>query len=216
MSSQVVIATRTQEINNNNTKAISMFEPDERTVQCSKIEPGLIGVGTDDQIGNATDYGIEFSDPWNREASEDMVLLELVPQLGDAENDSLLIESHLHSTHKLLNNDLINFNSFLLNQEQYEPNGSNSDYDNVAYDDDYGQYEDNRGNEDKLPSKNNVAVSRDRNKEPTSSDGIMLNIVYNVSNHVFELANQQSNVFSKSIENFIECTKESTESNPIV
>jgi len=49
-----------------------------------------------------------------------------------------------------------------------------------------------------------------------SDQSIMLDIVANISTYVFELAARKDNTFAKSIDNFIECTKESTESNPSV
>lgn len=45
---------------------------------------------------------------------------------------------------------------------------------------------------------------------------VMLEIVNNISTYVFELASSKDNTFAKSIDNFIECTKESTESSPTV
>lgn len=44
----------------------------------------------------------------------------------------------------------------------------------------------------------------------------MLEIVNNISSYVFELASSKDTTFAKSIDNFIECTKESTETNPTV
>lgn len=52
--------------------------------------------------------------------------------------------------------------------------------------------------------------------DPESDQGIMLCIVNNISTYVFELAERKDNTFAKSIDNFIECTKEGTESNPSV
>ena len=50
----------------------------------------------------------------------------------------------------------------------------------------------------------------------SSNQNVMLAIVARVSAYVFELADRKDNTFAMSIHNFIQCTKESTESNPTV
>lgn len=60
----------------------------------------------------------------------------------------------------------------------------------------------------------NVEVVSTENLD--SNKSVMLEIVNNISTYVFELASNKETTFAKSIDNFIECTKESTETNPTV
>lgn len=168
----------------------------------------------------ATDVCTEFSEPWNSDVIESIFLSEFHGGASRMDGDDA------DSTRQLLNNDLINFNSFLLNQEQQQaglvldqPQQAEDDYDNVADDEDIDDNECAfmKRDDSEITLKDNAIVQRPVTTHPLSNDnGIKLNIAFNISNYVFELASKKDNTFSKSIYNFIECTKESTDPNPTV
>ncbi|XP_075589747.1 protein sprint isoform X5 [Dermatophagoides farinae] len=175
----------------------------------------------------ATDVCTEFSEPWNMDVVESLFISELHHGGGQSSTNhcglDLDDDDSTNSTRQLLNNDLINFNSFLLNQEQHPhglvvPQTNEDDYDSVAEDESdeqtlNGHFIKRDDSEITLKEKN---PQQPRNSSSSTDDGIKLNIAYNISNYVFELAARKDNTFAKSIDNFIECTKETTDPNPSV
>nr|XP_027203919.1 protein sprint-like isoform X1 [Dermatophagoides pteronyssinus] len=175
----------------------------------------------------ATDVCTEFSEPWNRDIVESLFISELHQgdihqqsnhQIDDYDDDN-------NSTRQLLNNDLINFNSFLLNQEQHLHGGvgllsqtNEDDYDSVAEDEIIDDSLTTNNHQGQFFKRDDSQITlKDKNQHSsTTDDGIKLNIAFNISNYVFELASRKDNTFAKSIDNFIECTKETTDPNPSV
>lgn len=171
-----------------------------------------------------TDTSTEFSEPWNLDLGESRFLNEI------NEKPTHLIDNSddLDLSKQLLNNDLINFNSFLLNHDQQQQHAitgneinplmlnTDDDYDNVADDDDE-EIDDQNLHLKRVDSDVTIKQSSfvpGLISTSVNDDGIKLNIAFNISNYVFELANRKNNTFAKSIENFIQCTKETTDPSP--
>ncbi len=74
-----------------------------------------------------SDAATEFSDPWNKDMVESMILSEFgsAAAVANTGNKDFELETRdsvsLDATAQLLNTDLINFNSYLLNQEELFP-----------------------------------------------------------------------------------------------
>lgn len=184
-----------------------------------------------------TDTGTEFSEPWNMEMVESRILSEIgsTSVVGPTassngknfcfeERESQIIDlKTCDSTTQLLNTDIIHFNSYLLNQETPQIDDSlNDDYDNVADDEIYGEYEPNDVHQNFNPHSKVIrrddseVTLKEHQNDDSSNKLIMLEIVNRISNYVIDLASRKDNTFAMSIDNFIECTKESTETNPNV
>lgn len=184
-----------------------------------------------------TDTGTEFSEPWNMEMVESRILSEIgsTSVVGPTassngknfcfeERESQIIDlKTCDSTTQLLNTDIIHFNSYLLNQETPQIDDSlNDDYDNVADDEIYGEYEPNGVHQNFNPHSRVIrrddseVTLKEHQNDDSSNKLIMLEIVNRISNYVIDLASRKDNTFAMSIDNFIECTKESTETNPNV
>lgn len=181
--------------------------------------------GNTSQSGAETNAGTEFCEPWQTiDALESMLLNDFGPtslnvsSLDEAGGEPLSCQ--------LLKNEMIHFNSYLLRPEEDEDDLD--DYDNVAGDEEAEDEEEGSVDEGivapqvppraRKPNGSSQATNNNRAQAANNSEVVvMLSIVENISSYICDLAAPgKDNTFAKSIANFIECTKESTESNPTV
>lgn len=159
------------------------------------------------RVTNVNGPRVNGSEMKTQVAKQDHSVLE---QSTKNRHDSMALISR-----QLLQNDMINFNSFLLNDHgeslHYAVDGDGCLGSTVVGDENYDAVA-----EDELYGEEFVRLTGDAGTltRGKASDGVMLNIVYNISHYVFELARQRDNTFAKSVENFIDCTREAMEPKP--
>ena len=137
------------------------------------------------------------------------------PKVQTNSNDDF---GSLDRTIALLNIDLINFNAFLQAQENETNNGHLKATKKASHEDDYDRVAEEQM-EESLPVRLREDKKRLRGagqRGSQSTEPVMLSIVENISSYVFELASRKNNTFSMSIDNFIQCTRDSSESSPSV